>query len=147
MIARTRQARSKQHTTYNNGKPYAPARGRYAPRATVEDQVGSTAPVVEPLLRRLSEQFTGNDYIFPAGGMTPHTLRHSSACHTYEYTCDLRKIQQILGHVHLEIPPLEQWEEPLRWFSRQQRQRNEEPSFYQLLQCEIPRRLLQLSPG
>ena len=33
---------------------------------------------------------------------TPHTLRHSFACHTYEYTCYLRKIQQILGHVHLE---------------------------------------------
>ena len=161
-------------------------------------------------------------------------------CHTYEYTCDLRKIQQILGHVHLEtttiyvrvakptdgqavtspldvmtrqqaarapsarpsapsvgrlgihlkpepsekpgfrkakvtlsiqtnarpvyltgivasevrrgwvnleIPPLEQWEEPLRWLSRRQRERIEEPSFYELLQREIPRRLLQPAPG
>lgn len=171
---------------------------------------------------------------------TPRTLRHSFACHTYEYTCDLRKIQRILGHVHLEtttiyvrvakptdgqavtspldvmtrkqaaraqsarrcapsvgrlrihlkpeasarpnfrkakvtlsiqtdakpvyltgivaneirhgwvnleIPPLEQWEEPMRWLSRAQRERIEEPEFYELLQQEIPKRLLQLTPG
>jgi hypothetical protein len=48
------------------------------------------------------------------------------------------------GWVNLEIPPLEQWEEPLRWLSRAQRERIEEPSFYELLQREIPRRLLKL---
>ena len=51
------------------------------------------------------------------------------------------------GWVNLEIPPLEQWEEPLRWLSRRQRERIEEPSFYELLQREIPRRLLQPAPG
>ena len=228
----------------------------------------------EPLLRHLSERFTGDDYIFPAekatagaqpqaarrhlsprtaervmeravriAGIkkkaTPHTLRHSFVCHTYEYTCDLRKIQQILGHVHLEtttiyvrvakptdgqavtspldvmtrnqatraqsdrakmpsigrlrihlkpesngkpgarkakvtlsiktdaspvyltgivatevrrgwvnlqIPPLEQWEEPMRWLTRVQRERIEEAAFYELLQQEVPKRLLQLAP-
>jgi len=226
----------------------------------------------EPLLRRLSEEFTGDDCVFPVGKAgrrnrrrdrgrhlsprtaerameravriagirkkaTPHSLRHSFACHTYEYTCDLRKIQKILGHVrletttiyvklarpadgeavtspldvltnklatgaaarpkdapsvgklrihlqpesndrpasrqakvtlqlqtdarpvyltgivarevrrgwvNLEIPPLEQWEESLRWLSRRQRKRIEEPGFYELLQREIPRRLLRL---
>ena len=50
------------------------------------------------------------------------------------------------GWMNLEIPPLEQWEEPLRWLSRGQRERIEEPGFYELLQREVPRRLLQLAP-
>ena len=33
--------------TYNNGKPYTPARGRYARRDRVEDYVCSVHPVVE----------------------------------------------------------------------------------------------------
>ena len=33
--------------TYSNGKPYAPARGRYAPRARVEDQLTNVPPVVQ----------------------------------------------------------------------------------------------------
>lgn len=48
------------------------------------------------------------------------------------------------GWVNLEIPPLENWEEPLRWLSRQQRERLEEAEFYELLQREVPRRLLRL---
>jgi len=48
------------------------------------------------------------------------------------------------GWVNLEIPPLEQWEEPLHWLSRTQRERIEEPAFYELLQREIPRRLQRL---
>ncbi len=56
-----------------------------------------------------------------------------------------RKVRR--GWMNLEIPPLEQWEEPLRWLSRGQRERIEEPGFYELLQREVPRRLLQLAPG
>ncbi len=48
------------------------------------------------------------------------------------------------GWVNLDIPPQEQWEESLRWLSRRQRERIEDPTFYELLQREIPRRLLRL---
>lgn len=48
------------------------------------------------------------------------------------------------GWVSLDIPPLEKWEEPFRWFTPQQRERIESPEFYELLQREIPKRLLRL---
>lgn len=50
------------------------------------------------------------------------------------------------GWVNLQIPPLEQWEEPVCWLTRAQRERIEEPEFYGLLQREIPKRLLRLTP-
>ena len=46
--------------------------------------------------------------------------------------------------VTLEIPPLEQWEASCRWLSREQRERIEEADFFELLQREIPKRLLAL---
>jgi len=49
--------------------------------------------------------------------------------------------------VSLDIPPLEQWEEPSRWLSRAQRERLEAPEFFELLQREIPKRLLAMRPG
>jgi integrase/recombinase XerD len=48
------------------------------------------------------------------------------------------------GYVTLQIPPLESWEDPLRWLNRDQRERFEEPDFYETLQREISTRLLRL---
>ena len=38
------------------------------------------------------------------------------------------------GYVTLDIPPLERWSEPLSWLTRAQRDRFEEPEFYEMLQ-------------
>ncbi len=51
------------------------------------------------------------------------------------------------GWVSLDIPPLEKWEEPFRWLAPQQRERIESSEFYELLQREIPKRLLSLPDG
>jgi integrase/recombinase XerD len=48
------------------------------------------------------------------------------------------------GYVTLAIPPLEQWSESLSWLSREQRERFEEPEFYEMLQREISTRLCKL---
>jgi len=41
------------------------------------------------------------------------------------------------GYVTLDITPLERWSEPLSWLTRAQRERFEEPEFYETLQREI----------
>ena len=51
------------------------------------------------------------------------------------------------GWVTLEIPTLETWEEPLKWLTREQRDRIETSEFFHLLQREIPARLLALNGG
>ena len=48
------------------------------------------------------------------------------------------------GWVTLEVPPLEVWEKPLRWLSREQRERVESPEFFKLLEEQIARRYLAL---
>ena len=46
------------------------------------------------------------------------------------------------GWVTLEVPPLEAWEEPLRWLTREERERVESPEFYQTLQEHLTRKYL-----
>ena len=48
--------------------------------------------------------------------------------------------EQRRGWVTLDVPPLEAWDEPLRWATRQQRERIESPEFYQWLQATIGQR-------
>ena len=49
------------------------------------------------------------------------------------------------GWLTLDVPPLERWEEPMRWLTPEQKTRIESPEFYELLQREVARRFLQ--PG
>ncbi|MBT5020178.1 hypothetical protein OAF98_04620 [Planctomicrobium sp.] len=51
------------------------------------------------------------------------------------------------GWISLDIPPLENWTEPFRRLTPQQRERIESPEFYELLQREIPIRLQSLPDG
>ena len=46
------------------------------------------------------------------------------------------------GWVTLEVPPLEAWQEPLRWLTRQERERVESPDFYGLLQEHLTRKFM-----
>jgi integrase/recombinase XerD len=46
------------------------------------------------------------------------------------------------GWVTLEVPPLEAWQEPLRWLPREERERVESPEFYRILQEHLTRKYL-----
>ena len=50
------------------------------------------------------------------------------------------------GWVTLQIPPLEAWEDRLRWLLPEQRERVESPEFFGLLQQHVTRRYLALKP-
>jgi hypothetical protein len=62
------------------------------------------------------------------------------------YFTGTKAIEVRPGWVALDIPPLEEWEESLRWLSPMRRERIESPEFFQMLQREIPNRLNQLLP-
>ena len=51
------------------------------------------------------------------------------------------------GWITLEVPPLEHWDESLRWLTPLQRERIAEPTFFELLQREISRRLPAVVAG
>jgi hypothetical protein len=49
------------------------------------------------------------------------------------------------GWLTLDVPPLERWEEPMRWLTPEQKTRIESAEFYELLQREVARRFPQSS--
>ena len=49
--------------------------------------------------------------------------------------------------VTLEAPLLETWSEPLKWLTREQRERIESAEFYELLQKQIGERFLRECEG
>ncbi len=57
------------------------------------------------------------------------------------YFTGTRALEVRPGFVMLDIPPLEQWSERMRTLSHKQRQRFEEPDFYELLQRELAARV------
>jgi site-specific recombinase XerD len=48
------------------------------------------------------------------------------------------------GWVTLEIPPLEAWREPLKWLTREERERVESPDFYHTLQEHLTQKYLSV---
>jgi len=48
------------------------------------------------------------------------------------------------GWVTLEVPPLEAWREPLRWLTREERERVESPDFYRTLQEHLTQKYLSV---
>jgi len=46
------------------------------------------------------------------------------------------------GWLTLDVPPLEHWEEPMKWLTPEQKTRIESAEFYEMLQREVARRFL-----
>ena len=48
------------------------------------------------------------------------------------------------GWVTLKVPPLEEWKEPLKWLTREERDRVESPDFYRTLQEHLTQKYLSV---
>jgi hypothetical protein len=46
------------------------------------------------------------------------------------------------GWLSLDVPPLERWDEPMKWLTPEQKTRLESAEFYEMLQREVARRFL-----
>ena len=51
------------------------------------------------------------------------------------------------GWIALDLPPLERWQEPMKWLCPEQRERIESPEFYQWLQSQISSRYFAMFEG
>ena len=62
-------------------------------------------------------------------------------------TRDRRRVKSVAVGLRWRFLRWSAREEPMRWLTRMQRERIEEASFFELLQQEIPKRLLALDSG
>ena len=107
-----------------------------------------TVPNAKPLQRRVGELRLHFKPI-ETDASEPHqckvTIAIASATGPPTYLTGIVAREARPGWITLEIPPLEKWEEPMRWLTREQRERIQEASFFEILQAEIPKRFLQLT--
>ena len=65
------------------------------------------------------------------------TVRINRAGEPAVYLTGIVAQQPRPGWITLTVPPLEEWEEPLRWLPREQRERIEAAGFFELLEAAV----------